>query len=78
MGTWPRSAFLVYGLKDFDGIYHRFPGIDGSGYVVGGIGLNYNRWGDVTVAPMRTGVGLRLGVNIGYLVFTKQQDINPF
>lgn len=52
--------------------------MDGSVYVVGGFSLNYQRRGPVTLAPIRTGVGLRLGANIGYLDFTREKTINPF
>ena len=61
-----------------DQIFQRFPGVDGSAYVLGGFGMNYQRAGDITLAPIRFGVGLRLGANIGYQHDTRTQEINPF
>ena len=69
---------LVYNLGSGDRLYQRFPGVDGSFYFVAGIGVNYLRAGDITIAPMRTGVGLSAGVNAGYLTFTREQTWNPF
>lgn len=69
---------LVYNMTDPSEIYQRFPSVDGSAYVVGGFGMNFQRSGDVTLAPIRFGVGLRLGVNAGYMGFTKARTINPF
>ncbi|MHC1791116.1 DUF1134 domain-containing protein [Solidesulfovibrio sp.] len=69
---------LVYGMTRPDQIFQRFPGVDGSLYILGGFGMNYQRSGDVTLAPIRLGVGLRLGASLGYQVYTRNQDINPF
>lgn len=69
---------LVYNMTDPSEIYQRFPSIDGSAYVVGGFGMNYQQSGKVVLAPIRFGVGLRLGVNAGYMGFTKERTINPF
>jgi hypothetical protein len=77
-GNLSKSFTLVYGMTKLDQIYKRYPGVDGSVYVVGGFSLNYQRRGPVTLAPIRTGVGLRLGANVGYLDFTKEKTINPF
>ena len=57
-------------------IYQRFPGIEGSAYFIGGLGVNYQRADDVTLAPIRAGVGLRLGANVGYLA-TPQAEHPP-
>jgi hypothetical protein len=73
-----KSFMLVYNLGSGDGLYQRFPGVDGSFYFVAGIGVNYLRSGNITIAPMRTGVGLRAGVNAGYLSFTRHETANPF
>ena len=32
----------------------------------------------ITLAPIRSGVGLRLGANIGYLKYTREPTWNPF
>lgn len=77
-GNASRTFTLVYGLGDVDDIYQRFPGVEGSAYYVAGIGVNYQRADDITLAPMRAGVGLRLGANIGYLAYTEERQILPF
>ncbi|KHK03083.1 EipA family protein [Desulfovibrio sp. TomC] len=69
---------LVYGMTRPEQIFQRFPGVDGSAYILGGFGMNYQRSGDITLAPIRMGVGLRLGANIGYQVYTRNQEVNPF
>lgn len=69
---------LVYRLTDPARIFQRFPGVDGSAYVVGGFSMNYQRSEEITLAPIRTGVGLRLGANVGYLHYTREERMNPF
>jgi hypothetical protein len=69
---------LVYNLRDPEEIYQRFAGVDGSAYLVGGVGLTFQKSGPVIVAPIRSGLGLRLGANIGYLKYTHQPTWNPF
>ena len=69
---------LVYNLRDPDDIYRRFGGVDGSAYMVGGVGLTFQKNGDLVTAPIRTGVGLRLGANVGYLKYTRAPTWNPF
>ncbi len=59
-------------------MYHRFPGLDGSAYVAGGLGMTVYRSGDTLIVPIRTGVGLRLGASIAYLKFTERASLNPF
>lgn len=68
---------LVYGLNTIDDIYRRFPGVDGSAYLVGGMAVNYQRTNGITLAPVRTGVGLRLGANVGYTRYTRKRAL-PF
>ncbi|GLQ21705.1 DUF1134 domain-containing protein [Algimonas porphyrae] len=68
---------LVYGLNDMDDIFRRFPGVDGSAYLVGGMAVNYQRTNGITLAPVRTGVGVRLGANVGYTRYTKKRSL-PF
>lgn len=77
-GNASKFFALVYNLKRQTRLYQRFPSVEGSYYFVAGIGVNYLRSGGVTVAPMRTGVGLRAGVNAGYLVFSEERDWFPF
>ncbi|MFM9943050.1 MAG: EipA family protein [Hyphomicrobiaceae bacterium] len=69
---------LVYNLRDPSEMYLRFGGVDGSAYVVGGVGLTFLANNHVTLAPIRAGVGLRLGANIGYLKYTRRPTWNPF
>lgn len=69
---------LVYNLNDSELLFQRFPGVEGSVYVVAGVGVNYQRSGDITVAPIRTGVGLRGGANVGYIHYTKKKSWIPF
>jgi hypothetical protein len=73
-----RTMMLVYNLSSVDAIYERFAGIDGSAYLVGGFGVTALGANGVTVVPIRTGVGARLGLNIGYLKFTRDSTWNPF
>ena len=68
---------LVYNLREERRLYQRFPGVEGSFYVVAGLGINYLRSGGVTLAPMRTGVGLRAGVNAHYQVYSDRRDWFP-
>ena len=77
-GNASKVFILVYNLKDEELLFQRFPGVEGSIYVVAGIGVNYLRSDRTTLAPMRTGVGLRAGVNAGYLAFTREHTLNPF
>jgi len=73
-----RVMVLVYNLRNTEEIYTRFAGIDGSAYLVGGVGITFLKKGRLVLAPIRTGLGLRLGANIGYLKFTPQASLNPF
>jgi len=73
-----KTLFLIYRLRQPDDIYASFAGLDGSAYFVGGVGATLVTNGSVIVAPIRSGVGLRLGANIGYLRFTPHSTWNPF
>lgn len=77
-GNASKCFILVYNLQHEDRLFQKFPGVDGSFYFVAGIGVNYERADDITVVPMRTGVGLRAGANVGYLTFTREHSWNPF
>lgn len=68
---------LVYRLPNTEAIYKRFPGIDGSLYYIGGVGMNYQRLDGVTLAPIRLGVGLRTGASVGYMHYRKEKSLNP-
>ena len=67
-----KMFILVYRLTDVDSLFQRFPAIDGSFYFIAGLGVNYQQSGDIIMAPIRTGVGLRAGVNIGYMHYTRK------
>src|SRR5215208_6416592 len=77
-GEGARTMMLVYSLPSTNSIYQRFAGIDGSAYLVGGVGMTALTSGRIIVVPIRSGVGLRLGANVGYLKFTPQATWNPF
>jgi hypothetical protein len=77
-GEGARTMMLVYNLPSTQAIYQRFAGIDGSAYFVGGFGMTALTANNIVVVPIRSGVGLRLGANIGYLKFTPQSTWNPF
>ncbi|MDA0823440.1 MAG: DUF1134 domain-containing protein [Proteobacteria bacterium] len=68
---------LVYHLPNADALFQRFPALDGSFYFVGGVSANYHQSGDIILAPIRLGVGLRAGVNIGYMKYTRKKTWNP-
>src|SRR3974390_1759686 len=77
-GEGARTMMLVYNLPATDAIYPRFAGIDGSAYFIGGFGMTALTANNIVVVPIRSGVGLRLGANIGYLKFTPNATWNPF
>jgi len=69
---------LVYQIRRQEEIFQRYPGVEGTYYFIAGIGVNYQRSGRISLAPMRTGIGVRAGVNAGYLSYTRERDILPF
>ena len=77
-GDGARTMILVYNLPSLQSIYRRFGGVAGSAYFIGGFGLTALTSDQITLMPVRTGVGARLGVNVGYLKFTRQATWNPF
>ena len=77
-GNASRVFVLVYNLNDVDRLYQRYPGVEGTAYLIAGMGVNYQRADDVTLAPIRSGVGLRVGANIGYLAYTRRRAWLPF
>ena len=76
-GNASRVFTLVYNLRDSDALFQRFPGVEGSFYFVAGVGVNYQQSGDLILAPMRTGVGLRAGASVGYLHYTREHSWIP-
>ena len=77
-GEGARTMMLVYNLPATDAIYQRFAGIDGSAYIIGGFGMTALTANNIVLVPIRSGVGLRLGANVGYLKFTPRATWNPF
>lgn len=73
-----RTMMLVYNLPSTNAIFRRFGGVDGSAYLVGGFGFTALTADDVVIVPIRSGIGARLGVNLGYLKFTPRSTWNPF
>lgn len=69
---------LVYNLYDTEQLYERYPAGEGQAYVVGGLTASYLRKDDVVLIPIRVGAGLRLGINAGYMKFSKEQRWLPF
>jgi len=78
-GNGSRALVLVYNSTTPSELHDgRFGGVEGSAYLIGGLGVNYEKSGDIILAPIRTGVGARLGANIGYLKYTPRPTWNPF
>jgi hypothetical protein len=82
-GDGARTMMLVYDLSQIDTIYRRFAGVNGSAYLVGGVGMTVLTHTDdgqkpMYVVPIRTGIGARLGINVGYLKFSERATWNPF
>ncbi|MBC7831354.1 MAG: DUF1134 domain-containing protein, partial [Hyphomicrobium sp.] len=73
-----RTMFLIYRVHQPEELYRQFTGIDGSAYFIGGVGITFLKGGRVTMAPIRTGIGFRIGANIGYIRFTPRATWNPF
>ena len=77
-GDGARTMTLVYNLPATNAIYQRFGGIDGSAYIIGGFGMTALTANNIVLVPIRSGIGLRLGANIGYLKYTPRATWNPF
>lgn len=77
-GNASKVFILVYHLPSANRIFQRFPGVDGSLYYLGGAGINYQQRGNIILAPIRLGVGLRTGASVGYMHYTRKKTWNPF
>jgi hypothetical protein len=77
-GDGARVMMLIYNLPDTEAIYSYFAGANGSAYLIAGAGVSIYGRDNIIVAPIRTGVGARLGVNVGYLKMTRKATWNPF
>ena len=72
-----RTMMLVYNLPEVNALYKRYAGVSGSAYVIAGLGFHVLKNRDVLLVPIETGVGARLGVNLGYLKLTRRATWNP-
>lgn len=77
-GDGARTMILVYNLRSVEDIFRRFGGISGSAYLAAGFGMSALGADGIVVVPIRSGVGVRLGANVGYLKFTPNPTWNPF
>ena len=77
-GDGNRTMMLVYNLTSADKLYRRYIGVSGQAYLVGGLGMTVMKHGDTVLVPVRTGVGARIGVNVGYLKMRPYATWNPF
>lgn len=77
-GDGSRIMMLVYNLPNVNAVYGRYPAVQGTAYLVGGVGMTVMKRNNVIMVPIRSGVGARLGVNVGYLKFTAEPTWNPF
>ena len=77
-GNASRVFTLCYNLNDPQFIFQRYPGVEGSAYFIGGLGVNYQQTENIVLAPIRAGVGFRLGANVGYLAYSRTRNLFPF
>ncbi len=77
-GNASKVFTLVYHLPNTKALFQRFPALDGSLYYVAGVGVNYHQSGRIVLAPIRLGVGLRAGINVGYIHYRARKSWNPF
>lgn len=77
-GNASKVFTLIYHMKNTDEIFKRIPGAEGTYYLVAGVGVNYQQSGNLILAPIRTGVGLRGGLNVGYLHYNRKHSWFPF
>lgn len=77
-GNASKVFTLIYRLPDDRTLFQRYPGVDGSFYLAAGVSVSYQQSGDVVLAPIRTGVGLRAGANVGYLHYSTKHSWLPF
>ena len=73
-----QTLFLIYGMREARDLYRGFSGIDGSAYFIGGAGITFLSNQEIIMAPIRTGLGFRLGASVGYLRFSSKSTWNPF
>jgi hypothetical protein len=77
-GDGSKTFALVYNLDNTEDLFRRYPAAEGKAYFVGGFAANYLQRDDVIIVPIKLGVGWRLGINAGYMKFSKKGKIIPF
>jgi len=73
-----QTLFLIYGMREARDLYRGFSGIDGAAYFIGGAGITFLSNEEIIMAPIRTGLGFRLGASVGYIRFASKPTWNPF
>ena len=73
-----KTMMLVYNLPRVKAMYRRYAGVNGSASVLGGFGMTVLKRQNVVVVPVHAGIGARLGINVGYLKFSRKQRLLPF
>jgi len=77
-GDGSKTFALVYNLNNTEDLFRRYPAAEGKAYLIGGFAANYLQRDDVIIVPVKLGVGWRLGINAGYLKFSKKGKVLPF
>lgn len=77
-GDGSKTFALVYNLYDTEDLFRRYPAAEGKAYLIGGLAINYMQRDNVIIVPMKVGVGWRLGLNAGYMRFSKTGKLLPF
>jgi hypothetical protein len=77
-GDGSKTFALVYNLNNTEDLFRRYPAAEGKAYLIGGFAANYLQRDDVVIVPIKLGVGWRLGINAGYLKFSKKGKVLPF
>ena len=75
-----RVFTLIYNLEvdNFNNLLGRFPEVEGTLYLAAGLAINYQKKNDIIITPVRSGLGLRAGINLGYTKYTKKKSLIPF
>lgn len=77
-GDYSKVFILIYNLHDYRSFYKRFPSGEAGYYFIAGVGISYKQRGDIIIAPIKTGVGLRAGINAGWVKFSDKKSVIPF
>ncbi|WP_439546928.1 DUF1134 domain-containing protein [Sandarakinorhabdus sp.] len=77
-GDGSKVFALVYNLNDTEELFQRFPAAEGKAYLIGGFTANYMQSDNIVIVPIKLGVGARLGLNAGYMKFSKKGRVLPF